>query len=70
MPKRPQPSGLAKPVIRESAWSLASNGMTPEGWSELLRELGSQMKDEYQELISEPVPEHLQQLASKLKESG
>ena len=47
-------------------WSIGSGRLTAEGEEELLRFLGSSMRDEYEQIIAEPVPDHLQSLVDRL----
>ncbi|WP_230532470.1 hypothetical protein [Microvirga roseola] len=70
MPRKSQPKNNPAPTPRESAWSIASNGMTASGRTDLLKELGFRMRKEYQELLEEPLPGDLKRLAGKLKKRG
>jgi uncharacterized protein YgbK (DUF1537 family) len=48
--------------------SIASDTLTPMGQSELLRHLGSQMRDRYQKVMDEAIPDHLKLLLDRLEE--
>jgi len=71
MPKRPhEPDGPRHPHKGNAGWSIGSNGLTEAGQSELLKHLGRQLQDNYENILREPAPDRLRRLVEKLKESG
>jgi hypothetical protein len=70
MPKRPQPDGHPLSLSSSRTWSVGSNSLTPIGQSELLKQLGSQMREDYQAVVEEPVPDYLRVLLRRLEKPG
>jgi hypothetical protein len=50
------------------SWSIGSNGLTPAGQSDLLKQLGRQLQTIYQNALKEPAPDRIKQLLEKLEE--
>jgi hypothetical protein len=59
-----------KPQPNSGTWSVAAGSLTLDGQSELLRQLGSQIRDGYQHLVDEPVPDELKLLLEKLEQAS
>jgi hypothetical protein len=69
MPKRlHQPNGSTFPLGRHTDWSIDSNSLTSAGQSELLKHLGRQLQNDYQDVLKEPAPDSLRKLLERLKE--
>jgi hypothetical protein len=66
MNKTSQPYNNFASLGNSTNWSIGSGRLTAEGEEELLRFLGSTMRDEYEQIIEEPVPDHLQSLVDRL----
>jgi hypothetical protein len=66
MNKTSQPYNNFASLGNSINWSIGSGRLTAEGEEELLRFLGSTMRDEYEQIIEEPVPDHLQSLVDRL----
>jgi hypothetical protein len=66
MNKTSQPHNHIASLGNSINWSIGSGRLTAEGEEELLRFLGSTMRDEYEQIIEEPVPDHLQSLVDRL----
>lgn len=63
MPKRHHPYAAGG----NTGWSIGSNGLTAAGQSELLRDLGRQLRHSYQSVLKEPAPDRLRQLLERLE---
>lgn len=48
-------------------WSIGSNSLTAAGQSELLRDLGRQLQQNYQSVLKEPTPDRIKQLLERLE---
>ncbi|MGO4389178.1 NepR family anti-sigma factor [Microvirga sp. 2YAF29] len=71
MPKRFQdPDGPPFPMNRHLGWSIGSNGLTANGQTEILRQLGRQLQSDYQGLLKEPAPDRIKNLLKRLEERG
>jgi len=67
MPKRPHPSdGAPHSLSGKADWSIGSGGLTQTGQSELLKHLGRQLQDNYQNILKEPPPDPLKRLLERL----
>ena len=52
-----------------SRWSIGTNSLTATGQSELLKDLGRQLQQNYQRALEEPAPDRIQQLLERLERS-
>ena len=50
-------------------WSIGSGRLTPKGEAELFRFFGSMMRDGYQHIIEDEIPDRLKALLAKLEPS-
>ena len=50
-----------------SGWSVGSNSLTAAGQSELLKDLGHQLRQTYQNVLKEPAPDRIKQLLERLE---
>jgi hypothetical protein len=62
MPKRHHPYAAGG----NTGWSIGS-GLTEAGRSELLKDLGRQMRHNYRSILQEPAPDRIKQLLEKLE---
>jgi hypothetical protein len=62
MPKRHHPYAAGS----NTGWSIGS-GLTKAGRSELLKDLGRQMRHNYRSILQEPAPDRIKQLLEKLE---
>jgi hypothetical protein len=61
--KKPQPdAGSMHPKGR----SIGSDGLTSHGQTELLKQLGGQMKADYAQVVNEPIPDDMRALLAKI----
>jgi len=68
MPKRlHQADGPPYSVNRQTAWSIDSNGLTAAGQNELLKHIGRQLQADFQDVLKEPAPDHIQELLERLE---
>jgi hypothetical protein len=65
MPKRHHPYAAGG----HRGWSVGSNSLTSAGQSELLRDLGRQLQQKYQNILKEPAPDSIKQLLERLERS-
>lgn len=63
-------NGPPPPANRHMDWSIGSNGLTANGQSEILRQLGRQLQADYQSLLKEPAPDRIKNLLKRLEERG
>jgi len=63
MPKRHHPYAAGG----NSGWSIGSNGLTAAGQSELMKDLGRQLQQKYQNVLKEPAPDRIRQLLERLE---
>jgi Anti-sigma factor NepR len=69
MPKRPhEPDDPRHPRNNNVGWSIGSNRLTAAGQSELLKSLGRQLQDNYQNVLREPAPDRLRRLVERLED--
>lgn len=62
MPKRHQTYAAGG----NTGWSIGSNGLTATAQSELLKDIGRQLRHGYQSILEEPAPDRIGQLLEKL----
>jgi hypothetical protein len=48
-------------------WSVGANSLTASGQSELLKDLGRQLQQNYQNVLKEPAPDRIKQLLERLE---
>jgi anti-sigma factor NepR-like protein len=48
-------------------WSVGANSLTASGQSELLKDLGRQLQQNYQNVLKEPTPDRIKQLLERLE---
>lgn len=65
MPKRHPPYDAES----ERGWSIGSGNLTPTGQSELLKDLGRQLQQNYQPMLKEPAPDRIQHLLERLEQA-
>ncbi|WP_262030453.1 NepR family anti-sigma factor [Microvirga sp. Mcv34] len=65
MPKRHHPYDAES----ERGWSIDSSTLTPAGQSELLKDLGRQLQQNYQSMLKEPAPDRIQHLLERLEQT-
>jgi hypothetical protein len=63
MPKRHHPYAAGG----HRGWSISSNGLTAAGQSELLKDLGRQLQQNYQDILKEPAPDRIKDLLERLE---
>ena len=63
MPKRHHPYAAGGNAV----WSIGSNSLTAAGQSELLKDLGRQLRHSYQGVLKEPAPDRIRQLLERLE---
>jgi hypothetical protein len=63
MPKRHHPYAAGG----DTGWSIDSNSLTAAGQSELLKDLGHQLRHSYQGILREPAPDRIRQLLERLE---
>jgi hypothetical protein len=63
MPKRHHPYAAGG----NTGWSIGSNCLTAAGQSELLRDLGRQLRHSYQNVLEQPAPDRIGQLLERLE---
>jgi hypothetical protein len=63
MPKRHHPYAAGG----HRGWSIGSNGLTAAGQSELLKDLGRQLQQNYQDILKEPAPDRIKDLLERLE---
>jgi hypothetical protein len=63
MPKRHHPYAAGG----HRGWSIGSNRLTAAGQSELLKDLGRQLQQNYQNILKEPAPDRIKQLLERLE---
>ena len=66
MPKRQHPYAAGG----TSGWSIGSNDLTAAGRFELLKDLGRQLRHNYQSILKEPAPDRITRLLERLEEAG
>jgi hypothetical protein len=65
MPKRHHPYAAGS----QRGWSIDSSTLTPAGQTELLKDLGRQLRQNYQNVLKEPAPDRIQQLLERLEQA-
>jgi hypothetical protein len=63
MPKRHHPYAAGG----DTGWSIGSNSLTAAGQSELLKDLGHQLRHSYQGIMREPAPDRIKHLLERLE---
>jgi hypothetical protein len=63
MPKRHHPYAAGG----HRGWSVGSSSLTASGQSELLKDLGRQLQQNYQNILKEPAPDRIKQLLERLE---
>lgn len=63
MIKKPRPD---TDTVHPAGWSIGSNGLTSHGQATVLKRLGDQMKDDYAQVVNEPLPVDLDGLMKML----
>ena len=63
MPKGHHPHAAAG----NTGWSIDSGNLTEAGRSELLKDLGRQMQNNYRSILQEPAPDHIKHLLERLE---
>ena len=63
MPKRHHPYAAGG----HRGWSIGSNSLTAAGQTELLKDLGRQLQQNYQNILKEPAPDRIKQLLERLE---
>jgi hypothetical protein len=63
MPKRHHPYAAGG----DTGWSIDSNSLTAAGQSELLKDLGHQLRHSYRGILREPAPDRIRQLLERLE---
>ncbi|NBJ12261.1 NepR family anti-sigma factor [Microvirga arsenatis] len=63
MPKRHHPYAAGG----NGGWSIGSNSLTAAGQSELMKDLGRQLQQKYQNVLKEPAPDRIRQLLERLE---
>ena len=63
MPKRHHPYAAGS----HRGWSVGSSSLTASGQSELLKDLGRQLQQNYQNILKEPAPDRIKQLLERLE---
>jgi hypothetical protein len=48
-------------------WSVGASSLTASGQSELLKDLGRQLQQNYQNVLKEPAPDRIKQLLERLE---
>lgn len=64
--KRP-PKGDPMPFLTASDWSVGLNSPTSLGQAQLLTLLGSQLRERYEAVVREPLPERIGALLEQLE---
>jgi len=54
---------------RQRGWSIGSEPPPATGQSELLKDLGRQLRQNYQNVLKEPAPDRIQQLLERLEQA-
>ncbi len=62
MPKRHHPYAAGS----HRGWSVGSNSLTAAGQSEILKDLGRQLQQRYQNVLKEPAPDRIRHLLERL----
>ncbi|WP_201863538.1 NepR family anti-sigma factor [Microvirga soli] len=65
MPKRHHPYAAGG----NTGWSIGSNSLTAAGQSELLKDLGRQLRHSYQSVLEQPAPDRIGQLLERLEKA-
>ena len=66
MRKKSQPDNDVASSGGNNSWSIGSGRLTAKGEAELLRFYGSMMREGYEQVIEEPMPDRIQSLLVKL----
>jgi hypothetical protein len=66
MSKKSQPDNDIASSGENSSWSIGSGRLTAKGEAELLRFYGSMMREGYEQIIEEPMPDRIQSLLVEL----
>jgi hypothetical protein len=54
-------------AVGHRGWSVGANSLTASGQSELLKDLGRQLQQNYQNVLKEPAPDRIKQLLERLE---
>ena len=65
MPNRRHPYAAGS----HRGWSVGSNSLTPTGQSELLKDLGRQLQQNYKNVLKEPAPDRIKRLLERLEQA-
>ncbi len=68
MKKKSQPHNDVASMQNCDVWSIGSGRLTAKGEAELLRFFGSKLKEGYDQIIEEPMPDRIQLLLTNLDE--
>jgi hypothetical protein len=66
MRKKSQPDNDVASPGGNSSWSIGSGRLSAKGEAELLRFYGSMMREGYEQIIEEPMPDRIQSLLVEL----
>ncbi len=67
MTQRRPPKGDAMPFLTGGDWSVGLNSPTSLGQAELLSILGKRLRENYEPLVQEPLPDRLGALVKQLE---
>ena len=67
MTRRRPPEGDAVPFLTGSDWSMSLNSPTSLGQAQILSALGQKLRERYEPVVKEPLPEHLGALVAQLE---
>ena len=68
MNKTSQPHNDVASMEKSDVWSISSGRLTAKGEAELLRFFGSKLKESYDQIIEEPMPDRIEFLLANLDE--
>ena len=68
MKKKSQPHSDVASMENGDVWSIGSGRLTAKGEAELLRFFGSKLKENYDQIIKEPMPDQIEFLLANLDE--
>lgn len=51
----------------QGGWSIRSSSLSPSGQAELMKELGLQLQQDYQDVLKEPAPDRIRELLERLE---
>ncbi len=70
MKDRCPPEGAAMPFLTGSDWSVGLNSPTSLGQAQLLSLLGRELRESYEPLVREPLPDRIGALVEQLDRRG